>query len=160
MVWVITLAGVWLGVAMISWVAYREGKAQGQMQANEDLVERLAEIRAEASERAVDLVAQARAEATARTADLLEEVRGGRPVRYEVQIADFGAEYESMRYRWNIWDADRLLLVETRPDLAEEVGISTPFMLGNAATRLEAEAQAMDWLDQHAVTGDSLVVSA
>lgn len=81
--------------------------------------------------------------------DVLREVRaGGR--RFEVQLVDFGADHEpgSMRFRWNIWDADRVLrqrLVGLDPE--GEIGVVVPYMVGNVDTCDRALSAALSWLD-------------
>lgn len=81
--------------------------------------------------------------------DVLREVRaGGR--RFEVQLVDFGADHEpgSMRFRWNVWDADRVLrqrLVGLDPE--GEIGVVVPYMVGNVDTSDRALSAALSWLD-------------
>lgn len=65
--------------------------------------------------------------------------------RFEVLFTDWGAQYGDMRWRWTIWDADRWLLLEVDPETGAK-GIESPLMLGNAATKPMAEAEALAWL--------------
>jgi hypothetical protein len=70
-------------------------------------------------------------------------------VRYGVLFSDWGdLSIRGMRWRWTVWDADRFLVLVARNNvnaLAPE-GFETPFMLGNAATRPLAEAEALAWI--------------
>lgn len=81
--------------------------------------------------------------------DLLMETRNG-AVRYEIEVTDWGAEHGEMRWRWTIWDADRVLrqAIVVAKDLPgqDEEGVLRPYMLGNAPTRPLAEAEALAWM--------------
>lgn len=97
----------------------------------------------------VDGVPTAGAWSTYVLQDALREARrGGR--RFEVQLVDFGARHEppSMRFRWNVWDADRVLrarLVDLDPE--GKIGVEVPYMVGNASTSDRALVAATAWLD-------------
>lgn len=70
-------------------------------------------------------------------------------IRYEVIVVDWGVEEGPMRWRWTVWDADRLLEAQVRE--VPEIGSKMPFMLGNAPTKSEAVRDAALWvMDQRA----------
>lgn len=79
---------------------------------------------------------------------LLDEARAD-GIRYELLVRDWGDEYGDMRFRWTIFDADRhtrAVRYVGEPDPQGVEGVEVPYMLGNAATRPLAEAQALAWL--------------
>lgn len=75
--------------------------------------------------------------------------------RYEIQVYDCGARVDNpdMRWRWQVWDADRVLRSILEADQAGSPVI--PVMLGNCPTDYEAEAEAIKWV---MANGGSLVV--
>ena len=79
-------------------------------------------------------------------------------VRYEIETFDWGIEFLDMRYRWTVWDADRLLAVRVGSSV-DEIGTTVPYMLGNAPTRQEAQAQALVWVQTQEQTSGSVVVT-
>lgn len=91
-----------------------------------------------------------------RLSDLLSTLRHG-SVRYEVEFTDWGSGHLDMRFRWTIWDADRMLVLLADPNAAPE-GLMIPFMLGNAKTRAMAEAQALGWV--HLQSANKVVIMA
>lgn len=61
--------------------------------------------------------------------------------RYEIRVRDWGEQYGTERWRWAIFDADALLA--TWAGSEAPLGAEMPFESGNAATRIDAEMQAL-----------------
>lgn len=75
--------------------------------------------------------------------------------RYEVRIQDGGEHVNpDMRWRWVVWDADRVMRVQASSGpLEDTMGVEMPYMLGDSPTRPEAEAQALGWLAAQGAEG-------
>jgi hypothetical protein len=75
--------------------------------------------------------------------------------RYEISIVDWGADFTGEdgvlpRWRWMVWDADRELKKVFENDLGlRQVGIDTPFMLGNEPTYRAAFEASMIFIETH-----------
>lgn len=72
--------------------------------------------------------------------------------RLELAVNDWGESFGDMRWRWTIYDMDRLLVMAAHNvvDTDDEVpGVTIPFMLGNAPTKAMAEAEGLAWMDSH-----------
>jgi hypothetical protein len=87
-----------------------------------------------------------------RAYDLLREIREG-GTRYLVEVVDHGDEAvePQMRWRWVVWDADRLLRAEAHPterDPDGEAGVERPYMLGAAPSWGYAAMAAFSWVRQ------------
>lgn len=73
--------------------------------------------------------------------------------RYSIEIEDWGPDFTGLdgtlpRYRWVVWDADREVKQALREYHAAEVGITMPYMLGNAPSRAQALMQALAFVEQ------------
>lgn len=71
-------------------------------------------------------------------------------LRYEIRVRDWGPGHGVERWRWAIFDADSLMEFTVDPQPATVVA---PFEDGNAATRIDAEMQALAAIEriQHPV---------
>lgn len=73
----------------------------------------------------------------------------GRPLRYEIRVADWGPDFTGEgdtlpRWRWAIVDAD----LDIKEYFRVEHKADTPFMLGNAPTAREAYLDALAWIER------------
>lgn len=72
--------------------------------------------------------------------------------RVELVLSDWGAEHGEMRWRWTLWDADRVMHTildeETHRLMTPRIGFTSPYMLGNQPTKALAQASALAWMDQ------------
>lgn len=71
-------------------------------------------------------------------------------VRREIRVIDGGGSRpEAMRYRWEVWNADRMLILQTTDGpLGEDeiVGVGLPLMLGDAPSQSSAYTEALHWV--------------
>lgn len=79
---------------------------------------------------------------------LLSATRGASTMRFEISVDDWGpyAPNPEMRWRWTIWDADRLTLAALEPTAPASIGVEIPAMLGNAPTKMKALDDALHWV--------------
>lgn len=75
-------------------------------------------------------------------------------LRFEIQLNDWGEEYEDMRWRYTIWDADIVMRAVFHPEIE-----MMPMFLGNRPTREEAERAALDWVHKEARDISSFTVT-